>query len=419
MTVETTRSLAPLSWLAHSGLFARAMRARLERLRGELWIVDGTQRLVLGHDAPGVPNAEIHVTDARFWRAVVLRGSVGLAESYAHGWWTSPDAVAVIRLLTRNIDLIHRIERTLGAISRPALAAYHKLRANTERGSRANIAAHYDLSNEFFSLLLDETMSYSCGVFESPDSTLEHASIAKLDRLCQKLELRADDHLVEIGGGWGALAIHAARSYGCRVTTTTISARQHAWAAARIRAAGLEDRVTLLFADYRRLPELTERAVHTTRGFDKLVSVEMIEAVGHRYYPQFFATCQQLLAPGGRMVLQAITIADQHYESTKDEVDFIQRYIFPGSCIPSITALCSAATTASDLRLVELDDIGRHYVPTLAAWRHNLRARWDDARALLQDDTFLRLFEFYLIYCEGGFAERHISDVHMVFSRPI
>lgn len=414
MTVETTRSLAPRSRLARSGLFARAMRARLVSLRGELVIVDGPEHLVLGQAAPGLPNAEIHVADRRFWRAVVLRGSVGFAEAYAHGWWTSPDAVAVVRLLTRNIDLIHRIERTLGGVSRPAWAAYHKLRANTERGSRANIAAHYDLSNEFFALFLDSTMTYSCGLFESPDTTLEHASIAKLDRLCQKLELRADDRLVEIGSGWGALAIHAARRYGCRVTTTTISARQHEWASARIREAGLGERVTLLDVDYRRLPERIDPA---KRGFDKLVSVEMIEAVGHRYYPEFFATCKKLLAPGGRMVLQAITIADQYYESTKDEVDFIQRYIFPGSCIPSVTALCTAATTAGDLRLVDLDDIGRHYVPTLAAWRHNLRSRWDDARALLHDDVFLRLFEFYLIYCEGGFAERHISDVHMVFSR--
>lgn len=412
MTVENTRSLAPLSWLARSGWFARAMRARLAGLRGELVILDGGEHIVVGRTTPGAPNAEIHVADPRFWRAVVLRGSVGFAEAYAHGWWASPDAVAVVRLLTRNIDLIHRIERTLGGVSRPALAAYHKLRANTERGSRANIAAHYDLSNEFFALLLDSTMTYSCGLFESPDSTLEHASIAKLDRLCQKLELRAEDHLVEIGSGWGALAIHAARRYGCRVTTTTISARQHDWASARIREAGLEDRVTLRFADYRRLPELTGR------GFDKLVCVEMIEAVGHRYYPEFFATCQKLLAPGGRMALQAITIADQYYESTKDEVDFIQRYIFPGSCIPSVTALCTAATRSSDLRLIDLDDIGHHYVPTLAAWRHNLRARWDDARALLCDDAFLRMFEFYLIYCEGGFAERHISNVHMVFSRP-
>jgi cyclopropane-fatty-acyl-phospholipid synthase len=410
----TTRSLAPLSWLGGSGVFARAMRAQLASLRGELMIHDGRERVRVGHAAAGVANAEILVVDPRFWRAAVLRGSVGFAEAYANGWWASPDVVAVVRLLTRNIDLIHRIERTLGGVSRPALALYHKLRSNTEQGSRANIAAHYDLSNEFFSLFLDPTMTYSCGLFESPDCTLEHASIAKLDRLCAKLDLRAEDHLVEIGTGWGALAIHAARTRGCRVTTTTISARQHEWAAARIREAGLGDRVRLFEADYRRLPELSS----ADRRFDKLVSVEMIEAVGHRYYPEFFATCQQLLAPGGRMALQAITIADQYYESTKDEVDFIQRYIFPGSCIPSVTALCTAATKASDLRLIDLDDIGHHYVPTLAAWRHNLHARWDEARALQLDDNFLRLFEFYLMYCEAGFAERHISDVHMVFTRP-
>jgi cyclopropane-fatty-acyl-phospholipid synthase len=414
----TTRSLAPLSWFGGSGVFSRAMRARLGSLHGELLIHDGRERLRVGQPAPGVPNAEIHVIDPRFWRAVVLRGSVGFAEAYAHGWWGSPDVVAVVRLLTRNIDLIHRIERTLGSISRPALAFYHKRRTNTERGSRANIAAHYDLSNEFFALFLDSTMTYSCGLFESPECTLERASIAKLERLCEKLELRAEDHLVEIGTGWGALAIHAARTHGCRVTTTTISARQHEWAAARISEAGLGDRVTLLAADYRRLPELTAVAARRDGGFDKLVSVEMIEAVGHRYYLEFFATCQKLLVPGGRMALQTITIADQYFESTKDEVDFIQRYIFPGSCIPSVTALCTAATVASDLRLVDLDDIGRHYVPTLAAWRQNLRARWDEARGLPLDDTFLRLFEFYLMYCEAGFSERHISDVHMVFTRP-
>ena len=409
--MNLVRSLAPLSLLAGSGVFARAMRASLSSLRGELSIHDAGERVVIGRATPGVVNAEIVVVDPRFWRSVVLRGSVGLAEAYARGWWTSPDVVDVVRLLTRNIDLIHRIERTLGSVSRPALAAYHRLRSNTERGSKANIAAHYDLSNEFFALILDPSMSYSCALFEPPDCTLEQASIAKLDRLCQTLQLRSSDRLVEIGTGWGALAIHAARHYGCHVTTTTISARQHEWALARIREAGLQSRVTLLDADYRRLPELTDPP------FDKLVSVEMIEAVGHRYYPAFFSTCAKLLRPGGQMLLQSITIADQYYESTKDEVDFIQRYIFPGSCIPSVTALCSAATSASDLRLVGLDDIGLHYVPTLAAWRCNLRARWDDARALGLDDTFLRLFEFYLMYCEAGFAEQHISDVHMLFSR--
>jgi cyclopropane-fatty-acyl-phospholipid synthase len=394
-----------------AGLFARAMRASLAGLLGELVVHDGGELVVLGRPDPGGENAELYVLDPRFWRAVVLRGSVGLAESYAHGWWSSPDVVALIRLLTRNIDSIHRIERTLASVSRPALAAFHRLRANTERGSKANIAAHYDLSNEFFALFLDPTMSYSCALFEPPDCTLEQASIAKLDRICQKLELRSDDRLVEIGTGWGALAIHAARVHGCRVTTTTISARQHEWAAARIREAGLGDRVTLLAADYRRLPEMT------TQPFDKLVSIEMIEAVGWRYYREFFSICTKLLAPRGRMLLQSITIADRHFESTKDEVDFIQRYIFPGSCIPSITALCTAATTASDLRLIWLDDIGAHYVRTLAAWRWNLRERWEQARALLRDDAFLGLFEFYLMYCEAGFAERHISDVHMLFAR--
>jgi len=270
------------------------------------------------------------------------------------------------------------------------------------------VQAHYDLSNDFFALFLDETMTYSCGIFEHERSTLAEASIAKIDTLCHKLDLKPDDHLLEIGTGWGALSIHAAREYGCRVTTTTISAEQHAMAAERIAAAGLGDRIELLFEDYRRLQG----------RYDKLVSVEMIEAVGHQFYDEFFARCSALLVPEGQMALQAITIADQAFDAASRSVDFIQRYIFPGSCIPSVTALCSSMTRASDLRLTDLEDIGPHYVTTLAAWRRNLLERWQDARSLSYSDEFLRLWEFYFCYCEGGFAERHISDVQMMLARP-
>jgi cyclopropane-fatty-acyl-phospholipid synthase len=292
--------------------------------------------------------------------------------------------------------------------SRPLLALFHAFRRNTENGSRANIAAHYDLSNEFFELFLDDTMMYSCGVFERPEATLREASIAKIDRICRKLELSPRDHLLEIGTGWGGFAIHAAREYGCRVTTTTISRAQHDLAAKRIRDAGLEDRITLLFQDYRKL----------TGVYDKLVSIEMIEAVGHHYYDDYFRSCSALLAPGGRMCIQAITIADQLYESARRSVDFIQRYIFPGSCIPSVTALCSSMTRASELRLVGLDDIGPDYVKTLMKWRENLTRRADEARALGFDDQFLRLWDFYFCYCAGGFAERRIGTVHMLLERP-
>ena len=264
------------------------------------------------------------------------------------------------------------------------------------------------MSNDFFALFLDPTMTYSCGYFEDDQASLEQASVAKIDRLCRKLALKPGDHLLEIGAGWGAFAIHAARDYGCRVTTTTISREQHDLAARRIAAAGMTDRIELLFEDYRKL----------TGSYDKLVSVEMIEAVGHRYYGEFFSRCASLLRPGGVMALQAITIADRHYERAKNSVDFIQRHIFPGSCIPSVTALCSAMTRGSDLTMVDLEDIGLHYVRTIAAWRQNLRDRWDDAQAIGYSEEFLRLWEFYFAYCEGGFAERHISDVHMILARP-
>ena len=283
-----------MSWMA------RAVLARLERIESGILTLeaDGVRR-ELGRANPAAPAAALRVRDPRFWSAVARRGSVGAGEAYAKGWWTSDDPTAVVRLFVRNQAALSGMDGGLARLSRPFLAAYHALRRNTERGSRANIAAHYDLSNDFFALFLDDTMTYSCGVFEREDSTLREASVAKIDRLCHKLDLKPGDHLLEIGTGWGAFALHAAREYGCRVTTTTISREQHDLAARRIRSAGLEDRIELLREDYRRL-----------RGsYDKLVSVEMIEAVGHRYYDEFFQQCASLLKPEGTMALQAITIA--------------------------------------------------------------------------------------------------------------
>jgi len=395
---------------ARAPFAARLVRSRLERISsGSLLVLDGPSRHVFGVANSALPPATVQVLDARFWSAVMRNGGIGAGEAYAKGWWSSEDLTAVIRLFVRNREALAGVEGGLARISQPLRSLAHALRRNTLRGSRANIAAHYDLSNDFFRLFLDETMTYSCGIFARPDSSLREASLAKIDLICRKLELGPSDHLLEIGSGWGALAIHAAREYGCRVTTTTISREQRALAAERIRAAGLEGRITLILEDYRRL-----------RGsFDKLVSVEMIEAVGHQYFDEFFRRCGALLRPEGRMCLQAITIADQHYESARRSVDFIQRHIFPGSCIPSVTALCASLTKASDLRLVHLEDIGPHYVRTLAQWRGNLRARWAEARALGFDEELLRLWEFYFCYCEGGFTERHISDVQMLLERPL
>jgi cyclopropane-fatty-acyl-phospholipid synthase len=426
MKTDTTSAPAPrartpdVRATGGAPLMARLVLARLARIRsGRLAVVEGGRRHAFGESVEGVPDAAIEVRDARFWSAVAQRGSVGAGEAWAHGWWTSDDPTALVRLFVRNEDALSGVDSGLARLSQPAFKLWHALRPNTERGSRANIAAHYDLSNEFFALFLDDTLTYSCGVFERPEATLREASLAKIDRLCAKLGLAPGMHLVEIGTGWGAFALHAAREYGCRVTTTTISAEQHRLEQQRIRAAGLEERITLLAEDYRRLPELCGPDGRPLAGsFDRLVSVEMVEAIGHAQYPTFFETCAALLKPDGRMALQAITIADQHYERARRSVDFIQRHIFPGCCIPSVTALSSAMTRASDLKLVQLEDIGPHYARTLASWRDNLRAHRDEAHALGFDDTFLRLWDFYLCNCEGGFAERRLGDVQMVLERP-
>jgi len=393
--------------LARTGFLERKLRAALERLaHGGLELASPAGRA--HHGARTGLQARVEVHDERFFRAVALRGSVGAGEAWAQGWWTSPDPVAVVRLLVRNRATLAALEGGLARLSRPLLALGHAIRRNTRGGSRANISAHYDLSNEFFALFLDETMTYSCGIFPRPEASLREASLAKIERLCARLALAPGDHLLEIGTGWGALAIHAARHHGCRVTTTTLSRRQHDLARERVRAAGLEGRVEVLLTDYRDL----------SGTYDKLVSVEMIEAVGHAYYPLFFRRCAELLRPEGRMALQAITIADQLYDEARRSVDFIQAHVFPGSCIPSVTALLAAATRASDLRLEGLEEIGSHYVPTLAAWRANLRARWSEARGLGFGEELLRTWEFYFAYCEGGYAEGQLGDVQMVLTRP-
>lgn len=361
-----------------------------------------------GVHVPDLPAARVEVHDERFFSSVARRGTIGAGESYARGWWTSEDPTAVVRVMARNEAALEGVEGGTARLSLPLLRVFHALRRNTERGSRDNIAAHYDLSNEFFGLFLDDTWTYSCGIYPHPDATLRDASIAKIERICRALDLGPKDHVLEIGSGWGGFAIHAAREYGCRVTTTTISRAQHELSALRIREAGLQERITLRFEDYRRL----------TGTFDKLVSIEMIEAVGHRYYDEYFRTCSERLAPGGRMCLQAITIADQLFERAKRSVDFIQRYVFPGSCIPSVTALSTSMTRASELRIVGLDDIGEHYVRTLMHWRQNLLTRREEARRLGFDDEFLRLWDFYFCYCAGGFAERRISTVQMLLEKP-
>jgi cyclopropane-fatty-acyl-phospholipid synthase len=306
------------------------------------------------------------------------------------------------------MNVLDGMEAGLARATRPMQKVLHWFNRNTRDGSRKNIAAHYDLGNDFFGLFLDDTMMYSSAMFLHPAMTLKEAQLVRLQTICRRLDLQPTDHVIEIGTGWGGFAIYAASRYGCRITTTTISKEQYAFAVERIAVAGLEDRVTVLLSDYRDLEG----------QYDKLVSIEMIEAVGHQYYDTFFAKCGSLLKADGSMLLQTITIADQRYEQAKNAVDFIQRYIFPGSCIPSVTAMTSSITRSTDLRLLHLQDIGPHYAMTLRKWRANLFGNLDKVKALGYSDAFIRMWEYYFCYCEGSFAERVIGDVHMLLVKP-
>ena len=406
MNVESSLTLSP-------GREARtfwrsAVLARLGAIaRGTLVLDEGGALTFLGEPADDGLVARITVRDPRFWRRVALGGSVGAGEAYVDGDWDAEDLTAAVRVLARNLEVLDGMEGGLALVTRPALRAFQALRRNTRAGARRNIAAHYDLGNEFFALMLDPTMTYSSAVFDPPDLSLEEASRHKLDLLCRKLALSPADHLLEIGSGWGSMAIHAASRYGCRVTTTTISRAQLELARERIARAGLADRVTILLADYRDLGGT----------YDKVVSVEMIEAIGAAQYETFFRTCAARLAPGGLLALQAITMPERRYEAHRREVDFIKRHVFPGSNIPSIGALVGAAGRASDLDLRHLEDFTPHYARTLATWRRNLEARAVEV-ARLADERFRRLWRYYLCLCEGGFAERAIGVAQLVLARP-
>ena len=354
-------------------------------------------------------NQSMFTYDEGFYGDVVFGGSIGAAEAYMLGFWHCSNLVELVRLLVRNRHVLDGMDQgRFSWISQNLRRVVHALHRNTQSGSRRNIAAHYDLGNDFFKLFLDEKMMYSCAYFETPEASLNEASLAKLERICQKLQLQQGYRVIEIGSGWGGFAIHAASRYGCHVTTTTISQQQYDLAKERIHAAGLEDRITLLFQDYRDL-----------RGsFDKLVSIEMVEAIGHQYYESYFAQCAHLLKPYGLGLIQAITILDQQYAQARDEVDFIKKHIFPGSCIPAITPLLNAATRSSDLNLIHLEEIGPHYALTLRNWREAFMSQLEAVRHQGYSESFIKMWEFYLAYCEGAYLERAIGNAWMLFAKP-
>jgi cyclopropane-fatty-acyl-phospholipid synthase len=391
--------------------FARRMVIKqLGRLKvGSLQLIEAGSSLSFGEAAVDAElSSKIEVIDPAFYSDLAFGGSIGAGEAYMRGCWQCEDLVSLVRILLRNRDVLDNMETGTAWLTLALQRFFHWINRNTREGARRNISAHYDLGNDFFALWLDESMMYSSAMFEHAEQSLSDAQRHRLDVVCEKLDLGPDDHVIEIGTGWGGFAIHAAKNYGCRVTTTTISRQQYEMAWQRVKDEGLQDRIELLLEDYRDLEG----------SYDKLVSIEMIEAIGSAQYDTYFDQCSRLLRPGGQMLIQAITIADDQYDYAQKNVDFIQRYIFPGSCLPSLQVMNETIARVSDMRVTGVEDIGQDYALTLNHWRRNFFAHINDVMEMGYPEEFIWMWEFYLCYCEGGFLEGAISDVHLLAERP-
>ena len=396
---------------AVSGVVARRIvEALLTRVvGGTIDLVDPSGAAAFGNPAGsnGAPiRVEVTVYDRRLYARLLRDGSIGLGESYADGWWDADDLAGLLRLAHRSLVRTHPVRDRAHRLIRPVVDPIARRRPADRQQDQVNVRAHYDLGNELFQHLLDESMMYSCAIFESSSDTLATASINKLERLAQTLELAPGDRVLEIGTGWGGFAMYAARHFGCHVTTTTISAAQYEYARQRVRDEGLEHLVTVLGQDY--------RDINAT--FDKVVAIEMIEAVDWREYDAFFAHCRRLLTADGLLVLQAIVVPDESFDRAKHTTDFIKAAIFPGGCLPSKAALSAAAKRGGGMALTHLDDIGLHYAETLRRWRSNLERAHDELATIGFDDRFSRLWDFYFSYCEAGFDERYVSVVQLAYS---
>lgn len=384
----------------------RAVHAALARLRHGSLTVDGPDGVLrLGH---GEPAGMLRIHDRRFYRRVLSGGEIGLGESYMDGEWSTPDLPALIAVMLANRDALDRVSGTAGWVTRLRDTRLHRSRDNTRSGSRGNIQRHYDLGNRFFELFLDANLLYSCAVYEQPDDSLEQAQVNKLRLICDKLQLGPGDRILEIGTGWGGFALYAATRYGCHVTTTTISREQHAFAAARFAAAGSAGaRIDLRLEDYRDL-----------RGqFDKIVSIEMFEAVGLAHYDEFFAACERLLDRDGVMLLQTITVDDWRFADYRRTPNWIAKHIFPGAELASVAAILDSLARVSRLGLHHAQQIGTHYARTLHHWRQRFLARLEEVRGQGFDDRFIRMWDLYLAYCEVAFRERHIGDVQLLLAK--
>ena len=376
---------------------------------GELVIQDGnTTHRFGGGDVSIAPSATVVIHEQRAYSRILTGGTMGAAEAYIDGDWSTEQLTDVTRVFSANIPILEAMKHKQNWFIKAGVKLAHAARKNSVSGSRENIAAHYDLGNEFFSLFLDPSLMYSSAVYPKGSDNLAEASQHKLKLICEDLELKPTDHLVEIGTGWGGMAIYAAENYGCNVTTTTISKEQLDYARAEVERRGLQDKVTLLFEDYRNL----------SGQFDKLVSIEMIEAVGHEYFDTYFGRVSSLLKPDGKAVIQAITINEQRYEDYRKSVDFIKRYIFPGGCLPSLNIISGALTRTTDMQIIDLRDIAIDYAKTLKHWHEAFMAELDAVKSLGFDEKFIRMWRFYLSYCEGGFRERIIGTYQITMAKP-
>jgi cyclopropane-fatty-acyl-phospholipid synthase len=378
---------------------------------GKITVHDELGTYILGQKTDLCPlEVTVHIHDLQTYAIIIHSGSIGVAEAYMRGEWNCTNLTHLVRIFVVNQKVLDNMEQGIARFGVAIHEILHKfLNKNTKQGSKKNISAHYDLGNEFFRLFLDPTMMYSSAIFKEGEDSLEKASNNKMDRICRKLELRPTDHLLEIGTGWGGFALHAARNYGCQVTTTTISEEQFQLATTRVEKAGLQSRVEVLKEDYRNL----------NGQYDKLVSIEMIEAVGHQFLKGYFQKCSSLLKKDGMLLLQAITIDDRRYQQASKTVDFIQRYIFPGGCLPSISVMTEHLRESTDLCIYHLEDITQHYVKTLAKWREKFFANLEQVHSQGFSDEFVRMWEYYLCYCEGGFKERAIGTVHLMATKPL
>ncbi len=390
------------------GLWRRLMfRALTHHITdGYLTIEENGETWSFG-DPESTCRATVEIRDPLVYKEFVLGGGLGAAEAYTLKLWDSHELTRVVQVFARNLKSLET-SGVLSVVRNTLNWLDHRLNRNTVNRARQNIAAHYDLGNELFEVFLDPSMMYSSAMYPSQGASLEDAQTFRLHRICQKLDLKPDDHLLEIGTGWGGMALFAARHYGCRVTTTTISREQYNYARERVEAAGLEDRITLLLEDYR----------HLEGRYDKLVSLEMIEAVGHEYLGTYFAKCNELMKPDGLMLLQAITIADQRYDYYRKNVDFIQKYIFPGGALPSVSRVTRELSRMTDMTVSHLEDFGLHYAETLREWRERFNRSSETLLGIGYDETFQRLWNYYFAYCEGGFRERNIGVAQLVLSKP-